>query len=98
MPNIYKLKYTDKDTAIADLISKGCYTEDLTYCEGIHAIVEIGVIILNDATYDDSGNELTQPTFIEGYHYDIMCNQEIDFGENQLTVTNPLHTFSGYEE
>ncbi len=38
---ICKLKYTDKETAIADLIAKGVYTEDLSFGNGIHAIVEI---------------------------------------------------------
>jgi len=36
--NIYKLNYTDKETAIADLIAKGVYidTEDgLVYGQGI---------------------------------------------------------------
>ena len=39
--NIYKLKYTDKETAIADLKAKGVYTEDLSFGNGIHAVVEI---------------------------------------------------------
>ena len=39
--NIYKLKYSDKETAIADLIAKGVYTKDLSFGKGIHAIVEI---------------------------------------------------------
>ena len=41
MIRIYKLKYTDKETALSDLISKGVYTEDLSFGNGIHAIVEI---------------------------------------------------------
>ena len=41
MIRIYKLKYTDKETGIADLIAKGVYTEDLSFGNGIHAIVEI---------------------------------------------------------
>ena len=38
---ICKLKYTDKETGIADLFAKGVYTEDLSFGNGIHAIVEI---------------------------------------------------------
>ena len=44
MIRIYKLKYTDKETGIADLIAKGVYQEiegELSYSEGIHAVVEI---------------------------------------------------------
>ena len=38
---IYKLKYPNKETAIADLIAKGVYIEDLSYGQGTQAIVEI---------------------------------------------------------
>ena len=78
--NIKKLKYTDKETAIADLILKGSYTEELNYVEGVQAIVEIGLI-----------------EGIEGYHYDIMSIQDIDFGDNEVVVNNPKHNFAGYE-
>jgi hypothetical protein len=38
---IYKLLYQDSQTAIADLIAKGVYNQDLSYGVGIHAVVEI---------------------------------------------------------
>ena len=50
---IYKLKYTDRETAIADLIAKGVYQEidgELSYSEGIHAVVEIGLLIDQEAS------------------------------------------------
>lgn len=80
---IYKLKYIDKETAIADFIAKGIYVEvefELVYSEGIQAIVEIGLI-------ED----------VDGYHYDIMSIQDIDFGINEIVVNNPKHNFAGYE-
>jgi hypothetical protein len=86
--NIYKLKFTDKETAIADLKSKGLYIEteeSLVYGIGVHAIVELGLILLDETTFAD------------GYHYDIMCEQDVDFGENSLVVHNPKHNFAGYE-
>ena len=95
MIRIYKLKYTDKETAIADLISKEIYTEELEYCEGVHAVVEIGKVIDVEATYDEQGNLLTEPTFVDGYHFDIMAEKEIDFGENEIFPNNPKHTFAG---
>ena len=42
MIRIYKLKYTDRETAIDDLISKGVYQEidgELSYGDGIDAVV-----------------------------------------------------------
>jgi hypothetical protein len=99
--NIYKLNYTDKETAIADLLTKGVYVETeegLTYGQGVHAVVEIGKIVLTDGTYDENFVELTAPVYAEGYHYDVMCEQEIDFGENEIQVNHPKHSFAGYEQ
>ena len=98
MVNIYKLKYTDKETGIADLIEKGVYKEmegELIYGEGVHAVVEIGLIIDQEATFDEQGNLLTEPIYREGYHFDIMAEKEIDFGENEIFPDNPKHTFAG---
>lgn len=93
---IIKLKYTDKETAIADLIAKGVYTEDLSFGNGIHAVVEIGLVILTDGTYDEQGNEITAPVYADGYHYDVMSEIEIDFGSNRIFPNNPKHNFAGY--
>ena len=96
--NIYKLQYKDKETAIADLIAKEVYieTEDgLSYGQGIHAIVEIGLIVLENGTYDADFKEITAPVYADGYHYDVMSENEIKF-ENSIEVNNPKHTFAGY--
>ena len=77
---IYKLKYTNKETAIADFIAKDLIDSENNYKEGIQAIVEIGLI-----------------EEVEGYHYDIMSIQDIDFGSNEIIVNNPKHNFAGYE-
>ena len=101
MIKIYKLKYTNKETAIADLIAKGVYQEiegEMLYAEGIEAVVEVGLIIDQEATFDENGNMLTEPTYIEGYHFDIMAEKEIDFGANEITTNNPKHSFAGFNE
>ena len=95
--NIIKLKYSDKETAIADLIAKGVYTEDLSFGNGIHAIVEIGLVVVTDGTYDEQGNEITAPVYADGYHFDVMSEIEIDFGVNETAPTNHKHSFAGYE-
>ena len=84
--NIYKLKYTDKETAIADLLLKNVYIkqiidkeEVLYFGEGIQAIVEVGTI-----------------EGVNGFHYDIMSEQDIDFGNNEIVVNNPKHGFLGH--
>ena len=96
--NVYKLVYTDKDEAIKDLLKKGVYIETeegLVYGQGVHAIVEIGLIVLENGTYDEDFNEITAPIYADGYHYDIMCEQEIDFA-NAIEPNNPKHNFAGY--
>ena len=92
MIKIYKLKYTDKETAIADLINKGVYietNESLEYGTGIQAVVEIGLITLVEGDLD------TAPIYADGYHYDIMSESEILF-ESEIQVNNPRHTFAGH--
>ena len=99
MPHVYKLKYPDKETAIADLIAKGVYMETeegLHYEQGTHAVVDIGKVIDQEATFDEQGNMLTEPTYVEGYHFDIMIEKEVDFGTNEIIPKHPRHTFAGY--
>lgn len=95
MIQIYKLKYPNKETAIADLITKNVIDEEGNYQQGIHAVVEIGEITIQNAEYDNEGNVIIEPIFADGYHYDVMSEQEIVF-ENEITVNNPKHTFAGY--
>ena len=98
MIRVYKLKYPDRETALSDLITKGVYQEiegELIYGEGVHAVVEFGLIINEEATFDEKGNLLTEPTYIDGYHFYIMSEKEIDFGESEIFTNNPKHTFAG---
>ena len=98
MPNVYKLVYTDKETALSDLIAKGVYNETeegLSYGQGIHAIVEIGLIVDKEATFDDEGNIITEPIYFYGYHFDVMSENIITF-ESEIQVNNPKHNFAGY--
>ena len=98
---ISKLKYTDKETAIADLLAKKVYVETenlnkeitLAYGQGIQAIVEIGLIVLTNGTYDADFNEITAPVYADGYHYDVMSENEIKF-TNAIEVEHPKHTFA----
>lgn len=95
---ICKLKYTDKETGIADLIAKGVFQEiegEMLYADGIDAVVEIDLIIDKEATFDEQGNLLTEPTYREGYLFDIMTDNVIDFGESEIFPNSPKHTFAG---
>lgn len=99
---IYKLKYTDKETAIADLLAKKVYVEvenlnkeiTLSYGQGIQAIVEIALIVLENGTYDEKFKEITAPIYADGYHYDVMSENKIDFGVNEIQVKTPKYIFA----
>jgi hypothetical protein len=91
---IYKLKFTDKDQAIQTLIDKGVIDEDGNYINGTHAVVYIGAIVDIEGTYDEEGNELTAPTFIDGFHVDIMTDDTINFGMFEVVTNNPKHLFA----
>jgi hypothetical protein len=95
---IYKLKYNNRTEAITDLIAKGVLVEatDLNNNTTIvnssitQAVVEIGLIVL------DYENETTEPTYADGYHFDVMVTTEIDFGTARVTPTNVKHAFLGF--
>ena len=94
----YKPQYTDNETAISDLISKEVYQEidgELSYGNGVEAVVEVGLLIDQEATFDEQGNLLTEPTYRDGYHYGIMTDNIIDFGENETFPNHPKHSFAG---
>jgi len=97
---IYKLNYTDKETAIADLLAKGVYveTEDgLVYGQGIQAIVEIGKVIQIPGTYDEEGNVITETIYYDGYAYDVMSDNVIVF-ESEIFPVDCVHSFAGYAQ
>jgi hypothetical protein len=102
---IYKLKYTDKETAIADLLAKKVYVEvenldkeiTLAYGQVIQAIVELGLIVLENGVYDADFNEIIAPVYADGYHFDVMSENKINFGKAEIIVNNPKHQFAGYE-
>lgn len=98
---IYKLKYTDKETAIVDLLAKKVYVEveninkeiTLAYGQGIQAIVELGLIVLENGVYDEEFNVIKEPVYADGYHYDVMSEKEIKF-TNVIEVKTPKHIFA----
>ena len=100
---IYKLIYTDQDTAINDLLQKGVLinTTDLegneivTYAQSTHAVVHIGLIIDTPAVVEEM-EVIKEATFLEGWHVDIMTDLEIDF-DNAVEPKNPKHGFAGYQ-
>jgi hypothetical protein len=93
---IYKLKYNDRATAVTDLIAKGVIDTNENNTSITQSVVELGIIVLTSGTYDAEFNEITAPIFADGYHFDIMVTQSIDFGTARVTPTNVKHAFLGF--
>jgi hypothetical protein len=103
MENIFKLSYTDKAAAVADLYAKGILIEvdgidgekHEAYGNGVAAVVEIGLILLTPPVME--GMEvITEPIYADGYHYDVMSSELYDFGANLVEPKNPKHAFAGH--
>lgn len=100
--SIFKLTYENKDKALADLKAKGILVEvefngekHEAYGQGVQAVVEIGLIMLTPPVMD--GMEIvTPPVYADGYHYDVMSENEYDFGANLVEPKNPKHAFAGH--
>lgn len=102
---IYKLKYTDRESAIKDLVARGIYIEtefegetSLSFGQGIDAIVEAGIICLTQSTFDEGGKELTPAVYAEGYHFDVLTENVYEFGTLEIFPKNPRYTFAGINE
>ena len=94
---IYRLKYTDKGAAQADLLSRGVLQEvegDLVKSDRTHAVVYVGQIVDVPAELNDEGEVITEATFVDGYHVDVMLKDEEDFGEYEVFPNTPSHNFA----
>lgn len=89
--NIYKLTFTNKAEALVVLQDKGVlvpFEDEFIYGEGVQAVVELGIICLDP--------NVEPPIYADGYHYDVMAEQVIDFGTHLIKPKNPKHAFAGY--
>lgn len=90
---IVQLKYNDKQQAKTHLQEVGVLDAENNYTDITHAVVYIGAIVDVDGEYNDEGEELTAPTYLDGYHVDVMTKEVVDFGAFVVTPNNPRHTF-----
>lgn len=101
---IYKLTYTDKEAAIADLKTKSILIEvdgidgekHEAYGQGVQAVVEIGLIMLTPPVMEEM-EVIEEPIYADGYHYDVMSDETYDFGANLVEPKNPKHAFAGHQ-
>lgn len=96
MMYIYKLRYINRTTAITDLIAKGVIDTNENNTAITQAVIDLGIILLTSGTYDENLQEITPPVYADGYHFDVMVTQAIDFGTARVSPTNVLHSFLGF--
>jgi len=41
---------------------------------------------------------ITEATYLDGHHYDVMSEQSISFGKAEIEVNNPKHEFAGHSK
>jgi hypothetical protein len=101
--NIFKLNYENEQQGLDDLKSKGIFVETegidgnvyLAYGEGVQAVVNIGKIMIAPPVMDGM-DIVTPPVYADGYHYDVMSENEYNFGANLVEPKNPKHAFAGH--
>jgi len=88
---IYQLKYTNKTKAIQHLKKLGVIDSKENKKKGVKAVIHLPKFVDVKGTYDDEGEQLTAPTFLEGYHIDVVSVVEFDFEPYEIFPKNPKH-------
>ena len=69
----------------------------MVYINGTRSVVNIGKIVKIPGTYGPDGHEITPPVYYDGWAYDIMSEDVIDFGENEVYPgDSAAHSFFGW--
>lgn len=89
---IYKLKYSNRDEAITDFISKNLINEEEVHnFPLVQNIVEVGLIPNLELSTE------FESVYIDGYHFDVMLTAQVDFGDKEVVgIATPFHHFSGF--
>jgi len=90
----YKLRYESKKQAIEHLHSLGITDEQGSFNQREISVVYLGQIVNEPATFDEDGNVLTEPTYIDGYHVDVLSNNNINFGNYEINPRTDKHIFA----
>jgi hypothetical protein len=101
---IYKTNFDSQLEGKVELINKGVWAEvteegvtSMQYINGTKAVVDIGKIVETPGTYGPDGHEITPPVYYDGWAYDIMSTDIIDFGANEVYPGDAaVHSFFGW--
>ena len=101
---IYKTNFNTEQEGKDALIAKEVWQEvteegvtQMVYINGTRSVVNIGKIVETPGTYGPDGHEITPPVYYDGWAYDIMSEDVIDFGENEVYPgDSAAHSFFGW--
>ncbi len=101
---IYKTNFFTEEEGKQALIAKGVWkqiTEEgvtqMVYINGTRGVVNIGKIVKTPGTYGPDGEVITPPVYYDGWAYDIMSTDWIDFGDNEVYPGDKAaHSFFGW--
>ena len=100
MMRIYKTVFPTEQEGKDYLFSIGVLVEDdgvIRFSENTASVVNIGKVVKIPATYDADGNELTPPIYYDGWAYDIMSSDTLDFGTYEVfPADESAHSFLGW--
>jgi len=102
--NIYKTVFDTEQQGKNILIQKDVWeevTEEgvtyMKYINGTKAVVNIGKVVEVPATYDKKGRVIKPAVYYQGWAYDIMSTDELDFGDKEVYPGDTsAHQFYGY--
>ena len=101
---IYKTNFNTEQEGKDALIAKEVWQEvteegitQMVYINGTRSVVNIGKIVKTPGTYGPDGHEITPPVYYDGWAYDIMSTDIIDFGANEVYPGDAAaHSFFGW--
>lgn len=86
----YKLRYDTREESISDLKAKGILNENENPVNC--SVVHIGKVVHTDG-YDENGNAIIVKED-NNHHVDVLHeNENMDFGDKEITLSNPVHKF-----
>lgn len=74
MNKFRKYQFASESEADAKIVALGVDEEN----SHKHQIVKLGNLIIEQATYDEEGNELTPPVLSDTYHLDVLWNGDAE--------------------
>ena len=102
--NIYKTNFPTEQEGFDYLVSQGVWKEvteegvtSMQYINGTKSVVGIGRIVDEPADIDAKGKVVAAAVYFDGWAYDILTEDTIDFGKFEVFPDeDSVHSFFGH--